>query len=174
MVDSSIVHQSAIRHQVLDSKKYFSQPTTGQSAMRFMVPKSVARSDSIMSAAVQDDVHMISWKGNGKRILAYPVDYDRQFNVTCSYPSHLSNKQASDDKSAAVVGMYTPALAPLSACTKVTYHPVQHTIRRYPSTTLSASIVILIPLQNASFRLPTRMALECGSCKIWKTTLTGA
>lgn len=44
-----------------------------------------------MSAVVDDDdSHMFSWKGNDKRILVYPVDYDRQFNVTCTYPSNLS------------------------------------------------------------------------------------
>lgn len=56
-----------------------------------MLSKSVAKEDSIMSAVVDDDdSHMFSWKGNDKRILVYPVDYDRQFNVTCTYPSNLS------------------------------------------------------------------------------------
>ena len=70
-----------------------------------MVPKSVAQNDRIMSAAISDDVHMVSWKGHGKRILVYPVDYDQQFNITCTYPSTLSNKQTSDISSAAAVGM---------------------------------------------------------------------
>ena len=66
-----------------------------------------------MSAAVEDDVHMISWKGNNKRILVYPVDYDQQFNVTCTYPSDLSNKQTSNDSSATAVGKRISALPPL-------------------------------------------------------------
>ena len=70
-----------------------------------MVPKSIAQNDSVMSPAVKDDVHMISWKGNNKRILVYPVDYDQQFNVTCTYPSNFSIKQTSNDNSATAVGM---------------------------------------------------------------------
>lgn len=65
-----------------------------------------------MSEAIEDDVHMISWKGNNKRILVYPVDYDRQFNVTCTYPSNLSSRQTSDNNSAAVIGIYLPELSP--------------------------------------------------------------
>lgn len=75
-----------------------------------MLPKSVAQNDGIMSSAVSNDVHMISWKGNDKRILVYPVDYDQQFNVTCTYPSDLSNQQTSNNGSAAVVGMNTLVL----------------------------------------------------------------
>ena len=111
MTDGSIASQSVVRSHVLDSKEYFPRPSTGQSAIRFMLPKSVAQSDSIMSPAVEDDVHMISWKGNDKRILVYPVDFDQQFNVTCTYPSSLFNRQTSND-SAAVVGM--KILAPCS------------------------------------------------------------
>ena len=70
-----------------------------------MLPKSVAQNDSIMSTVISDDVHMVSWKGHGKRILVYPVDYDQQFNITCTYPSTLSNKQTSNMNSAAAVGM---------------------------------------------------------------------
>ena len=69
-----------------------------------MVPKSIAQNDSVMSPAVKDDVHMIAWKGENKRILAYPVDYDQQFGVTCTYPSNISTKQTSNDNSAALVG----------------------------------------------------------------------
>lgn len=65
-----------------------------------------------MSGAIEDDVHMISWKGNNKRILVYPVDHDRQFNVTCTYPSNLSSRQTSNNNSAAVIGMKIPAFSP--------------------------------------------------------------
>ncbi len=75
-----------------------------------MLPKSVAQNDDIMSPAVSNDVHMISWKGDDKRILVYPVDYDQQFNVTCTYPSDLSNQQTSNNNSAVVVGMNTLVL----------------------------------------------------------------
>ena len=75
-----------------------------------MLSKPVAQNDKIMSTVISDDVPMISWKGNGKRILVYPVDYDRQFNVTCTYPSDLTKQQTSDGDTAAVVGM--KSLAP--------------------------------------------------------------
>ena len=112
--DKWFVLQSVVRSYVLDSKKHFPQPTSDQSAIRFMVPKSTAQNDSVMSPAVKDDVHMISWKGNNKRILVYPVDYDQQFNVTCTYPSNLSIKQTSSDNSAAVIGMWMPSLSKIS------------------------------------------------------------
>ena len=70
-----------------------------------MLPRSVVESDSILSPAVEDDVHMFSWKGTDKRILVYPVDYDQQFSVTCTFPSALAKKQTSDENSAAAVGM---------------------------------------------------------------------
>ena len=70
-----------------------------------MLPKSIVQSDSIASAAVEDNVHMFSWKGNEKRILVYPVDYDRPFNITCTYPSSLADRQTSEGNSATAVGM---------------------------------------------------------------------
>lgn len=80
------------------------------SAIRFVLPKSVVQDNIIISSVVEDDVYMFSWKGNDKRILVYPVDYDRHFKVTCTYPSHLSDQQTSNNHSAAVVGMNTLAL----------------------------------------------------------------
>ena len=75
-----------------------------------MLPKSVAQNDGIMSSAVSNDVHMIFCKGNDKQIVVYPVDYDQQFNVTCTYPSDLSSQQTSNNNSAAVVGTVTRVL----------------------------------------------------------------
>lgn len=72
-----------------------------------MLPKALARNDSIMSAAMSDDIHMYSWKGNEKRILMYPVDYDTKFNLVATFPSKLLNQQASNDDSATAVGMYS-------------------------------------------------------------------
>ena len=71
-----------------------------------MLPTALARSDKIMSATMSDDVCMYSWKGNEKRILMYPVDYDTQFNLTATFPTKLLNQQASNENSATVVGMY--------------------------------------------------------------------
>ena len=70
-----------------------------------MLPTSVVRNDDIISPIIDDKAYMFSWKGNEKRILAYPVDYDKLLNITCTYPSKLSKQQISDDKSAAAVGM---------------------------------------------------------------------
>lgn len=95
-----------------------------------MLPKSVAQSDSIMSTIVKDDVHMMSWKGNDKRILLYPVDYDKQFNVVCTYPSELSNQQTSNNDSAAVFGRYIVTLHLSDADTLA----MQHTTKKYHST----------------------------------------
>ena len=120
MTNGSIAPQSVVRSHVLDSRKIFPRPSTGQSAIRFMLPKSVAQSDNIISGAVEDDVHMISWKGDDKRILVYPVDYDRQFNVTCTYPSKLSSKQTCNDDSAAIVGTKLPVISPQHICLKLT------------------------------------------------------
>ncbi|KAF6220769.1 hypothetical protein HO133_002449 [Letharia lupina] len=66
---------SVVRSHILDSKKSFPQRSTGQSAIRFMLPEAVTQRDSILSTAVSDDVLMLSWKGNDKRVLV-PVDYD--------------------------------------------------------------------------------------------------
>lgn len=70
-----------------------------------MLPVSNVQSDSIASAAVEDNVHMFSCKGNEKRILVYPVDYDRQFNITCAYPCSLADRQTSKGKSATTISI---------------------------------------------------------------------
>lgn len=67
-----------------------------------MLPEAVAQRDSILSTAVSDDVLMLSWKGNDRRVLV-PVDYDNQFNVTCTYPSNVFNQRTSSDNSAAAI-----------------------------------------------------------------------
>ena len=59
-----------------------------------MVDKSVVQNDSMMAPVVNDDFRMFTWAGNGKRILVYPVDYDKQFNVTCTHPEELSDNKA--------------------------------------------------------------------------------
>ncbi|KAF6236922.1 hypothetical protein HO173_005213 [Letharia columbiana] len=93
---------SVVRSHILDGKKFFPQPSTGQSAIRFMLPEAVAQRDIILSTAVSDDVLMLSWKGNDKRVLV-PVDYDNQFNVTCTYPSNVFNQQTFSNNSAAAI-----------------------------------------------------------------------
>jgi len=42
---------------------------------------------------------MYSWKGEGKRIIVYAVDYGRQYNFNCTHPVELSTKETSGDDS---------------------------------------------------------------------------
>lgn len=88
-----------------------------------MLSKSVVQNDSIMSTIVDEDSHMFSWKGNNKRILVYPVDYDQQYNITCTYPSNFSSEQTSNNNSAAIVGMNILALDLFLISPMLTYFP---------------------------------------------------
>ena len=76
-----------------------------------------------MSTMVDDDAHMFSWKGEDKRILVYPVDYDQQYSVTCTYPSSLSNLHKIDENPATAVGMCTRALDSLNSSPRLTCSP---------------------------------------------------
>ena len=76
-----------------------------------------------MSAMMDDDAHMFSWKGDGKRIIVYPVDYDQQYSVTCTYPSTLSNLRKIDGNTATAVGMYIRALYSFVSYPKLTCLP---------------------------------------------------
>ena len=96
--------QSVVRPYIVDSAQYFPHASTGHNAFRFMVPRSLVQNDSVMSPVVNDDFRMFTWAGHGKRILVYPVDYNKQFNVTCTHPEHLSDTETSNDDSAAAIG----------------------------------------------------------------------
>lgn len=74
-----------------------------------MVPKPAVRNDSIMSGIVKDDAPMFSWKGHDKRILVYPVDHDKYYNVTCTHPQELSDQTTSNPDTAAAVGKSSPS-----------------------------------------------------------------
>ena len=70
-----------------------------------MVDTSVVRNDSIMAPVMSEDFRMFTWGNNDKRILVYPVDYDRQFNITCTHPEELSDnkdKPEGDDEAATI------------------------------------------------------------------------
>lgn len=69
-----------------------------------MVSKSTVQNDPIMSTVVKDDTPMFSWKGHDERILVYPVDFDKQYNVTCTHPQQLSDQATSNVNSATAVG----------------------------------------------------------------------
>ena len=54
------------------------------------MPKKPVLEDPVASQSVNDDFRMVSWRGNNKAIIVYPVDYDRQFNFNCTHPEELS------------------------------------------------------------------------------------
>ena len=71
-----------------------------------MLSKSLVQNDHIMSSLVDDNAHMFTWNVHGKRILVYPVDYNKQFNVTCTHPEELSDKETASGDSAAAIGKF--------------------------------------------------------------------
>ncbi|KAL8710431.1 MAG: hypothetical protein Q9220_005032 [cf. Caloplaca sp. 1 TL-2023] len=89
---------SVTRPAIVDATKHFPISSTGHNCFRFMVSKEAAQKDPVMSSIVSDDARMLSWTGgteNSKRIIVYPVDFDRQFNINCTHPQELSDKEAS-------------------------------------------------------------------------------
>ena len=64
-----------------------------------------------MSPVVNEDFRMFTWRGQGKRVLVYPVDYDKQFNVVCTHPEHLSDQEVPEENSAAAIGETMPILS---------------------------------------------------------------
>lgn len=99
---------SVVRPSIIDSTKFFLYQATGYNCFRFMVPKETLQKDKVMAPLIHGDCHMFSWKGNDKRILVYPVDFDRLFNVTITHPRELSDQEIRDDGSAAAVGASFP------------------------------------------------------------------
>ena len=100
------VHSVVRPSVVVETDKYFPRASTKHNAFRFMVPRAVVEKDEILSSKMDADVRMFSWVGNGKRILVYPVDYDRQFNVTCTHPEHLSDGETKDEDKDEAIGKF--------------------------------------------------------------------
>ena len=98
---------SAVRPFVIDSHQFSPSATTGHNALRFMLSKSVVQNDPIMSSLVDENSRMFTWAGNDKRILVYPVDFDRQYNLTCTHPEGLSDKETLNDDIASKIGKWT-------------------------------------------------------------------
>jgi len=71
-----------------------------------MLLKSDAQEDDVLSSAIDDAFSMTSWAGHGKRILVYPVDYDRQLNITCTHPADLSDQATRGGNIEAAIGMH--------------------------------------------------------------------
>ena len=81
-----------------------------------------------MSPVVNEEFRMFAWRGQGKDILVYPVDYDKQFNVTCTHPEQLSDKEVSEDDPVAAVGEHFSLYNPLITVSDV----LQPTIKKSP------------------------------------------
>ncbi|KAL8778216.1 MAG: hypothetical protein Q9194_002120 [Teloschistes cf. exilis] len=93
---------SVVRPHVIDVTKYFPSAITGHSAFRFMVSKPICQKDKLLSSIISDDTHFLSWGADERRILVYPVNYDKQLNITCTHPKHLSEKEGAGDDASAV------------------------------------------------------------------------
>ena len=94
--------QSVARSEVTQTAQRYPTASTGHNAFRFMIPKDVAQNDSVMKSVFTTNARFVCWSGQNKRILVYPVDYDRQYNITCTHPQELSDKDTSGDDAAAV------------------------------------------------------------------------
>ncbi|KAL8667044.1 MAG: hypothetical protein Q9202_000966 [Teloschistes flavicans] len=93
---------SVVRPCIIDATKYFPSPSTGHSAFRFMVSKPICQKDELMSSIISNDTHFLSWGADERRILVYPVNYNKQLNITCTHPKHLSEKEGAGDDASAV------------------------------------------------------------------------
>ncbi|KAL8693269.1 MAG: hypothetical protein Q9218_001870 [Villophora microphyllina] len=93
---------SVVRPHIIDTTKHFPTPSTGHSAFRFMVSKPICQKDKLMSSIISNDTHFMSWGGDDRRILVYPVNYDKQFNITCTHPKEMSEKEGAGGEAAAV------------------------------------------------------------------------
>ena len=70
-----------------------------------MLSKSDVHNDKVVSSAINDDFRMTSWADHGKRILVYPVNFDRQLSVTATHPAYLSDPETSGGVNEATIGM---------------------------------------------------------------------
>ncbi|KAL8641724.1 MAG: hypothetical protein Q9228_001496 [Teloschistes exilis] len=100
---------SVVRPHVIDVTKYFPSAITGHSAFRFMVSKPICQKDKLLSSIISDDTHFLSWGADERRILVYPVNYDKQLNITCTHPKHLSEKEGAGDDASAVGELHDTA-----------------------------------------------------------------
>ncbi len=88
--------KSVARPEVIDASIHIPKASTGHNAFRFMIPKEDVIKDDVTSALFKQDTTMVTWSGNRKMILVYPVDFGKQLNVVCTHPEELSDKQAQD------------------------------------------------------------------------------
>ncbi|KAL8724060.1 MAG: hypothetical protein Q9181_007003 [Wetmoreana brouardii] len=92
---------SVVRPYIIDTTQHFPTASTGHNAFRFMVSTPAAQKDKLLSSVLSDDARFLSWGGDNRRILVYPVDYGKQLNIICTHPQELSDKKGSGDEAAA-------------------------------------------------------------------------
>jgi hypothetical protein len=81
----------------VDTRKFFHKSTTGHNAFRFMVSTEDVRNDYEMSTVFTDDARLVRWAGDVKRILVYPVDHGKFYNITCTHLEKLSDAETAKD-----------------------------------------------------------------------------
>ena len=97
--------QSAIRSLVLERDDLAPSLSTGHSAFRFMLSKQTVQQDSVLSSVINDEFRMLSWAGKDKRVMVYPVDFDKELNMTCTHPAHLSAQETAGGDTETAIGL---------------------------------------------------------------------
>lgn len=82
---------SVIRPLVVDTKQHYPRATSHHNCLRFMVPADEVHSNPLLSPLINETCNLASWKAGDKRILLYPVDFGRQYNLVCTHPEDLSD-----------------------------------------------------------------------------------
>lgn len=71
-----------------------------------MVSTEHVQKDPAMSSVFTDDARLVTWAGNGKRILVYPVDYGKSYNITCTHLQKLSDGDTGEDEEADICELF--------------------------------------------------------------------
>jgi hypothetical protein len=92
----------------VDTTKFFPKSTTGHNAFRFMVSRENVQNDPEISTVFTDNARLVTWAGDDKRILVYPVDYGKSYNITCTHLEKLSDTETRIDEDADICGSSLP------------------------------------------------------------------
>ena len=60
-----------------------------------------------MNGMIDENTSLISWSGEDKKIIVYPVDFDRQLNAVCTHPQELSDTKNEEDGDEESGGKFT-------------------------------------------------------------------
>lgn len=91
---------SFIRPYVVDSSVHFPKVSTGHSCIRAMIPYQAIQDDPVTSHMMSDKIRMVGFRAEDRLIGGYAVDYGRQFNLVCTHPEALSNRETSSGSDA--------------------------------------------------------------------------